>query len=131
MSTKANYYIPTKLVNGVPTKMDLRTWVQQNLGADELVKFNAADERQKAVFNNAIAAGTVIQNDITDNNNELTGAAYEFNGPIASDPEWQSYNSRYEADTSLTWPADHGLPIGTDPVAPVADTAPVPPVTPA
>jgi hypothetical protein len=131
MSNKGNFYIPTKLVNGVPTKVILRDWVQQTLGADELIKFDAADERQKAIFSNAIATGTVIATVITDNNNEPMGATYEFTGVVTDDSEWKSYSDRYEADTSLTWPADHRVTTSTDPVAPVADTAPVPPVTPA
>jgi hypothetical protein len=116
MSAKGNFYIPTRLVNGVPTKVTTGDWVKETLGADEFAKFQVAESRQQAIFADAIATGKVVRTNLLDSNGETYGETYEFNGPVTDDAEWKSYEDKFRADTSLTVPTDHAVMTSDEPV---------------
>lgn len=104
MPITATFTNPTKIINGNVTPVTIRDWAQQTLSAEEFTNFTEAYTREIALWANAISANTVT---ITSNGSGI-GRTVTFYGDVEHDTEYVAFQTRYMADTTLTWDPNYG-----------------------
>jgi hypothetical protein len=110
MASTGNFYVSTKVVDGVATEVSLDKWANGSMSADEFSKFQAASVRQAAIFEAAIANGTVVvKPNVPAPGAAAEGITYVFNGVITDDPEWKTFAAQYANDPTLNRPDDHAV----------------------
>ena len=102
------FKFPSKTIDGVVTLLQIDTWAQLTLSADDYAKFQAATIRNKIISEEAIINNTfIVESSYADDAHTIVNGwtiPNSENSPRV-DGEWLTFWEQYIADKTLTWPA--------------------------
>lgn len=105
MTYTGTFSTPQMEINGALTNITPEIWAKKTLSAENYALFIAARQREDALWDAAMAAGTVVRTPTPD------GIQVTMTETVASDAEYADFMTQMLNDPAVTWPGPGIKPI--------------------